>query len=74
MNSSLAWETDSWAQGEYSLSRNDGNSVSECSVLKIPWKNMPPDPPRKLVVLTCKASCGAKKILRPVLSDICQLF
>ena len=74
MNSSLAWETDSWAQGEYSLSRNDGNSVSECSVLKIPWRNMPPDPPRKLVVLTCKASCGAKKILRPVLSDICQLL
>ena len=29
----------------YSLSRNDGNSVSEGSILKISWGNMPPAPP-----------------------------
>ena len=47
-----------WISG----SRNAENGVSECSILKISWGSIPPDPPPPLRKLApCKVPCATQK-------------
>ena len=55
-------------------SRNAGNSVSEWSIFKIPCGACPQIPLGSSHLRPYKASCGASKISRPVLSGVCPLL